>query len=233
MDRTFVWHSRAEHIPARWDLRLIGWALGDAAASATAPRLYDGRPDFRHGGWREFASPRTAVAVGVACAAERAAMLAHGFGEALPAEVAQTELAIRLARLADEAMALPRYRRAGPLTLDLLHRDARMQERWLALHPREFTLLWRIVEAAGARVSRETLLADVWRLKHLPETNSLAVHISRLRAKLAAVGAQELIETHPHGGYQLAGWPHTRKLDSGCASAQSRAAARQRESRNG
>lgn len=61
----------------------------------------------------------------------------------------------------DSAASLPRFRRAGPLTLDLLHRDARAQECWLRLRPREFGLLWRWTRRR-ARVGSETLLADVW-----------------------------------------------------------------------
>jgi two-component system, OmpR family, response regulator len=204
MQEMFEWVSDAGHIPARWDLRLIGWTLGTDTPDRTVPALYDGRLSFRRGDWRKLERPELFAAVGVDCPQERAAMLARGWGEALPTRVALGELSIRLQRLADDRGALPRFRTIGPLTLDLLHRDARASGRWLALHPREFALLWRLADAAGGRVSRETLMADVWRLKHLPETNSLAVHISRLRAKLARVKAGALVQTDPDGGYRLA-----------------------------
>ena len=132
-------------------------------------------------------------------------MLAAGFGDALPMQVALGELSVRLSRLAGGAGALPRHRRIGPVVLDLLHRDASSNGRWLALHPREFALLWRLADAPGERVPRDRLLRDVWRLAHLPETNSLEVHVSRLRAKLAAAKAAWLVETDPRGGYRLAG----------------------------
>lgn len=131
-------------------------------------------------------------------------MLAAGLGEALPMQVALGELSVRMTRLALGAGALPRHRRIGPLVLDLLHRDAWADGRWLALHPREFGLLWRLADAPGERVPRERLLRDVWRLSHVPETNSLEVHVSRLRAKLAVAKAAWLIETDPLGGYRLA-----------------------------
>nr|WP_237452290.1 winged helix-turn-helix domain-containing protein [Qipengyuania algicida] len=47
------------------------------------------------------------------------------------------------------------------------------------------------------------LLSDVWRLEHIPETNSLKVHVSRLRAKLGIDHAAWLNETVPQGGYRL------------------------------
>ena len=87
--------------------------------------------------------------------------------------------------------------------LDLFHRDGQVGERWLALQPREFALLWRLAESGGAPVSRRVILRDVWRLSHDPETNSLEVHISRLRSKLAPSGLQEMLRTEAGGGYTL------------------------------
>lgn len=98
---------------------------------------------------------------------------------------------------------IPRRLRIGPLVLDILHRDARCEDRWLSLHPREFELLWRLGEAGGKPVARRTLLRDVWRLTHEPETNSVEVHVYRLRAKLAAHGISDLVLTHDTGGYSV------------------------------
>lgn len=102
---------------------------------------------------------------------------------------------------------LPRRRRVGPVTLDLLHRDGTVGGARLGLHPREFALLWRLAETPWRRVTRRELLADVWRLEHMPETNSLEVHVSRLRAKLAVSGAGWLVVTDPRGGYRIAAHP--------------------------
>ena len=44
----------------------------------------------------------------------------------------------------------------------------------------------------------------MWRLDFEPGTNSVEVHVSRLRAKLAAAGIAGLVETDPPGGYRLA-----------------------------
>ena len=90
------------------------------------------------------------------------------------------------------------------MKLDLLHRDARSGQDWLALHPREFALLWRLAQSPGEPVSRARLLRDVWRLDFEPGTNSVEVHVSRLRAKLAAAGIEGLVETDPRGGYRHA-----------------------------
>lgn len=98
---------------------------------------------------------------------------------------------------------LPRFREAGDVTLDLLHRDGRVEDRWLALHPREFELLWRLAKQPGERLTKRQLLADVWRMNHVPETNSVAVHVARVRAKLEVFGLSHMLATHPDGGYYL------------------------------
>ncbi|QEA17450.1 helix-turn-helix domain-containing protein [Novosphingobium ginsenosidimutans] len=100
--------------------------------------------------------------------------------------------------------ALPRERTLGLLKLDLLLRDAFVAGRGAGLHPREFLLLWRLAEEPGVTVPPSELRSDVWRLAFRPETNSLAVHVSRLRAKLRVAGLDGLIETRADGGYRLA-----------------------------
>lgn len=141
--------------------------------------------------------------LGVEEPSERAALLTLGCAEALPEAIALRELEARARRVDEMFGMLPRWRSVGPLTLDLFHRDARRGGRWLALHPREFGLLWRLADRPGRRVTRVQLLRDVWRLNHEPETNSVEVHVSRLRGKLAELGCAGLLATDPRGGYRL------------------------------
>lgn len=199
-----MWISAGDHIPARWDLQLIGWESRSAQLRPDLPRMLDGRDAWRVGDWRGASHPERTIAVGVDCAEERAAMLAHGFADALSAQVSLSELSVRLTRIRNATEAMPRRRNAGPLVLDLFHRDARAGERWLSLHPREFALLWHLAGRAGERASRCELLSEVWRLRHVPQTNALEVHVSRLRAKLTLVGLGWLVETDTRGGYRLA-----------------------------
>ncbi len=103
----------------------------------------------------------------------------------------------------DSDVMIPRFREAGDVTLDLFHRDGRVDDRWLGLHPREFALVWRLAQQPGTRMTRRQLLAEVWRIHFEPETNSVAVHVARVRAKLEPFGMARLIGTHPHGGYFL------------------------------
>jgi len=213
----FGWISDRCQPPAAWDLRRAGWTLCDAGCSGEAAigvpaecrhvLLVDAvrltppsrlrLADNDRQGWR-------LVLLGVEDAGQRAELLAAGCGEALPASILLGELEARVSRVAELFQCLPRWRAAGPLLLDLFHRDGRLGRRWLGLHPREFSLLWRLAARPGERATRRQLLHDVWRLDHDPETNSLEVHVSRLRAKLARLGCQSLIETVPEGGYRLA-----------------------------
>ncbi len=166
--------------------------------------MLDWRTDSRPPEWRDLPSRHLVVAVGVDDPVERAGLLGRGFGDALGSRIAFVELGTRLLRLQAGSAVIPRRLEAGPVTLDLFHRDGRVGRRWLGLHPREFKLLWRLAETPGVRVTSARLLSDVWRLEHLPETNSLAVHVSRLRAKLALARCEWLVETDRRGGYRLA-----------------------------
>ncbi|MEO6041928.1 MAG: winged helix-turn-helix domain-containing protein [Croceibacterium sp.] len=207
----FGWVTGAPDPPAQWDLRARGWTLcgGDRASRTECRHVLIA--DVRGLG----AEARLAMAegdlpswrmimIGVEVGAERAQLLVHGCAEVVAAEIGLRELDVRAQRVAEMFNVLPRWRSVGPLTLDLFHRDARHGARWLALHPREFGVLWRLSDQPGAVITRRQLLRDVWRISQEPETNSVEVHVSRLRTKLAAAGCPALIETAPDGGYRLA-----------------------------
>lgn len=165
------------------------------------PTLLDWRVGFRCSDWREIANKQCVIVIGVDEPEARAQLIGEGFGDALPTQVALVELAARLLKLDGLERKIDRQHRIGPVTLDLFYRDARIDGAWIGLHPREFALLWRLAETPSRPVSRQELLRDVWRLNHEPETNSLEVHVSRLRAKLAISGVEWIVHTHHRGGY--------------------------------
>lgn len=177
-------------VPARYDLRCRGWTLSAEGVALTDLSVPVGRPSWR------------TLVVGVADPAARAHLLLAGFGDATGPDPQLAELEARMLRLSE---LIPRYRRhvSFALELDLVTRDAYVAERALCLHPREFGLLWRLMAVPGEVVGKLQLLREVWRLRHVPETNSLAVHACRLRAKLAAVGLAHLIVSEGDG-YRLA-----------------------------
>jgi two-component system, OmpR family, response regulator len=209
--KTFGWVSPQRDPPERWDLRRLGWRLcrgrGGRRAECRHVLIVDVR-GLEAAVARELAeADRPAwrlLLIGVEQPADRARLLTAGCAEAMPSSIGLRELEARARRVDDMFGMLPRWRTIGPLTLDLFHRDARRGGRWLALHPREFGVLWRLADSPGERVTRKQLLTDVWRLNHQPETNSVEVHVSRLRAKLAGFGCKRVVLTDPCGGYRLA-----------------------------
>ena len=201
----YIWLSVAPEPPGRWDLRMMAWRLHPAFRVPGAPRgipiLLDWRIGYRCSDWADLPCKQSAIAVGVEEPEVRAQLIGEGFGDALPAKVAQVELAARLLKLDGLERQIPRQQRIGPVTLDLFHRDAQVKGRWVGLHPREFALMWRLAETPHRPVGKQELLRDVWRLSHEPETNSLEVHVSRLRAKLAVSNVGWIVQTHEGGGY--------------------------------
>lgn len=191
----------SDTLPAAYDLRRCGWTLVEQVCPELADTL-ELLPFTDERGPDLIARPRRAVTllVGVADGAQRAALLRAGFGDVLGLAPNLDELSARAGRVIDRARHEPPSRHHGDLELDLLARDAFVAGRAVGLHPREFALLWRLMAAAGAPIAKARLLAEVWKLHHVPETNSLPVHVSRLRRKLAEVGFPALIAT-THGGY--------------------------------
>lgn len=208
--RQFRWFS-AGPVPAAYDLRRLGWQLLEEHRASASQQAYVllGRPkELPLSQWLKMAGAcsterKWMMMLEVSDSGERARMLRLGFGDALDFGTSIEELEYRVLRLAHFAQSLPRYRHLGVLQIDLLSREAFVAGRALALHPREFALLWRLADTPGEAVSPRELLTDVWRLAFRPETNSLAVHISRLRAKLRLAGIDGLIETLSDGAYRL------------------------------
>jgi two-component system, OmpR family, response regulator len=202
-------------IPATCDLRRADWTLcglglpqdsADAAVILAATGTGSlGADDTLIGA--PLAVRRRTVALGVDEAADRSELLRRHFGDVLGSSIRLPELALRAARVARAADLLPRWRTAGPLTLDLLDRDARLGSQRLWLHPREFALLWRLAEVQGHWVSQAALRRELWGQSFRPETNSLAVHICRLRTRLRDGGVAGLIETARDGAYRLRAAP--------------------------
>lgn len=81
------------------------------------------------------------------------------------------------------AEGTPRPRDAGGLFIDLTRRHARLNDQRLRLTPIEFALLCYLAQARRP-VSRAELLRELWGHRFDPGTNSVAVHVSRLRGKI-------------------------------------------------
>ena len=198
----FRWLSQPP-IPPRFDLRRCGWRLAGegtpAYGAAAVVVLADAAiPDIAG------LCPRSSVMLlGESDPEQRASLLRQGFGDVVGPGAVLAEIEARALRIAASAQTIPRSRDAGRVRLDLLARDGFVDGRPLGLHPREFGVIWRLAETPGMPVAKEELMRQVWRLAHMPYTNSIAVHIFRLRAKLGLAGLHEMVRTAPSGGYFL------------------------------
>lgn len=94
---------------------------------------------------------------------------------------------------------------AGPLTLNPVRHEVRLEGREVELRPKEFALLELLLLERGRLVTRSTLLEAVWGPAFYGDPKTLDVHIRRLRAKIEKDPHKpELILTVRGFGYKLA-----------------------------
>jgi DNA-binding response OmpR family regulator len=132
---------------------------------------------------------------------DRVAGLSLGADDYLPKPFAFAELVARIRALARRATPpLPPVLVHGDLCLDPAARVATRGGKPLALSPKEFGVLERLLAAQGRVLTVGDLLEGVWDEMADQFTATVKVTISRLRAKL---GDPPVIETVPPGGYRI------------------------------
>jgi DNA-binding response OmpR family regulator len=154
---------------------------------------------------RRLAAERSASRILMLTAArsvrDRVEGLGLGADDYLPKPFDFTELVARIQALARRPGA-PAPARLGfeDLTMDPGRRVVARAGRKLALTPKEFAVLERLLAADGRPVSAEELLRRVWDEAADPFTTTVKTTIGRLRAKL---GDPPLIETIRDSGYRI------------------------------
>lgn len=108
-------------------------------------------------------------------------------------------VAARLAALVRRSQ--PGVVRVGDIAIDTVERRVTRSGRPLPLLPREYALLHYLARHAGTSVDHATLHRAIWGRAFDPGTNVIAVHVSRLRAKLGPGGVTVLTERGK--GYRL------------------------------
>ena len=94
----------------------------------------------------------------------------------------------------------------GEVRLDADRRTAALDGRELELSRKEFDLLRLLMENAGAVVTRERLIDEVWDTNWFGSTKTLDVHVSALRKKLGDDSASpRYIHTVRGVGFRFAG----------------------------
>jgi two-component system OmpR family response regulator len=91
----------------------------------------------------------------------------------------------------------------GDLALDLITRSASRGDEAIHLNPREYMLLEYLMRHAGHVVTRTMLREAVWDYHFHPQTNTLDVHISRLRQKIEKDPDKPMLITVRGAGYCL------------------------------
>ncbi len=94
--------------------------------------------------------------------------------------------------------------RRGALEIDTAAHRARVDGREVALTATEFRLLTELARRPGQVFTRQLLLEQVWHTDYLGDSRLVDVAVQRLRAKLAAAGAGDAVETVRGVGYRLA-----------------------------
>lgn len=89
----------------------------------------------------------------------------------------------------------------GDLVLDLRKREAYFRQNKIPLCHKEFELLQYLLMNKEKILTRPEILERVWDYNANILTNTVDVHISRLRRKLGKFNAGELIKTVPCIGY--------------------------------
>jgi DNA-binding response OmpR family regulator len=93
--------------------------------------------------------------------------------------------------------------RFGELELDAARCAAVYRGGGIELTRNESRILRILMEAKGAVVSRDDIMNALWQTDAFIDDNTLTVNINRLRRKLDAAGARDLVKTRRGQGYSL------------------------------
>jgi two-component system alkaline phosphatase synthesis response regulator PhoP len=74
--------------------------------------------------------------------------------------------------------------RHGDLMIDAGRREVRVGEEEVQLAPKEFDLLWELLDHKGLVLTRDQLLERVWGYTFAGDTRTVDVHVRQLRRKL-------------------------------------------------
>ncbi|MEI8104978.1 MAG: response regulator transcription factor [Actinomycetes bacterium] len=99
--------------------------------------------------------------------------------------------------------------RHGDLVIDAGRREVRVRDTEIRLAPKEFDLLWELLDHRGLVLTRDQLLERVWGYTFAGDTRTVDVHVRQIRRKLDDASP---IVTVWGVGYKVSPSPGSQKL---------------------
>jgi len=112
------------------------------------------------------------------------------------------ELVIRIKALASRRSGQVKKLSCGDLEMDLTARRVSREGKNIKLSPTGWRLLEALLRASPGVVSRNELEEAVWK-DDIPDSNSLKVHVFRLRKVIDAPFSTPLVQTIPGHGFAI------------------------------
>ncbi len=111
-----------------------------------------------------------------------------------------SELTARVKALAQRRSSRSKKLKVGPLVLDLSLRVATREDRQISLTPTGWKLLELLMRESPNVVSREKMENTIWSGVDYPNSNSLKVHLYRLREQVDKPFSEKLLHTIANHG---------------------------------
>jgi DNA-binding response OmpR family regulator len=153
-------------------------------------------------GIRAVASTPILMLTGEKGSEERARLLDLGADDYLEKPFSKKELSSRVRALLRRASAPARADTTalvGRLSVDARAHRASVKDEPLDLTPTEFRLLAALAARPGEVIERKALLRAGWPDERDPDPEWLKAHLARLRSKLVAAGAPDLVNVRGVG----------------------------------
>ena len=97
----------------------------------------------------------------------------------------------------------PTVRRHGKITIYLNEHRVTVDGKNLALSPKEYDILSKLIEKPSWVMTREQLLTAIWGADFDGEARTVDMHMTNLRRKLDEAGAKDYIQTVRAVGYKM------------------------------